>query len=165
MVEIQTIIDLLTPLSITAGVIYYVMVLRNQNRTRQAQLIMNLYETYRSTEFRKQQMMIQNLEYTDFNDFWEKYGWPTNPDTWATWFSVAAFFNGVGILIMENMIDLSLVENLLGNITHRMWTLMGPIIVEWRETLAIQPSSAKHELLHGFEHLYNVMYPMENKKR
>jgi hypothetical protein len=29
MVELQTIVDLLTPLSIIVGVIYYVMVLRN----------------------------------------------------------------------------------------------------------------------------------------
>jgi len=42
MVDAQTIIDLLTPLSITIGVIYYVMVLRNQNKTRQIQLLMQL---------------------------------------------------------------------------------------------------------------------------
>ena len=153
---LQTLGILLAGISLTAAAIYYTFTIRNQNRTRQAQLLMNLYETYRSPEFRKQQMTIQNLEYTDYDEFIEKYGSEKNPDAWAIWFSVAAFFNGVGVLVGRNLIDIDLVEELLGNITDRMWTVMGPVLKEWREQGTTQ-KMRKYELLHGFEYLYNLM--------
>ena len=156
-VALQTIGILLAGISLTAAAIYYTFTIRNQNRTRQAQLLMNLYETYRSPEFRKQQMTIQNYEYRDYQDFWEKYGSDTNPEAWAVWFSVAAFFNGVGVLVGRDLIDIGLVEEILGNITDRMWTVMGPVLLEWRKQGTIQ-KMRKYELLHGFDYLYNLMY-------
>ena len=153
---LQTIGILLAGISLTAAAIYYTFTIRNQNRTRQAGLLMNLYETYRNPEFRKQQMTIQNFEYTDYEDFKEKYGFETNPEAWAKWLSVAAFFNGVGILVERNLIDIDLVERLFGNITDRMWTLMGPVLVEFRTQWTTQ-KKRKYELLHGFEYLYNLM--------
>ena len=121
---------------------------------------MNLYETYRSPQFRNQQMTIENQEYTDFDDFYEKYGWENNPESWAMWFSVASFFNGVGILVERNLIEIDLVEELLGNITDRMWILMGPVLIEWRKA-GITRKKRKYEIFHGFEFLYNEMKARE----
>jgi hypothetical protein len=156
MVTLETLLDVVPVVSLVVVLSYYTLTVRNQNRTRQAQLLMNLYETYRSPEFRKQQMIIQNLEYTDFEDFIEKYGSETNPESWAIWFSVAAFFNGVGVLVGRNLLDIGLVEELLGNITDRMWTVMGPVLIEWRRQSVTQ-KMRKYELLHGFEYLYDQM--------
>ena len=86
----------------------------------------------------------------------KKYGWENNPDSWATWFSVASFFNGVGVLVERNLIDIGLVEELLGNITDRMWSIMEPVLVEFRET-GVTQKNRKYEILHGFEYLYNLM--------
>ena len=101
-------------------------------------------------------MITLHKSYTDYDEFIEKYGSEKNPDAWAIWFSVAAFFNGVGVLVGRNLIDIDLVEELLGNITDRMWTVMGPVLKEWREQGTTQ-KMRKYELLHGFEYLYNLM--------
>ncbi len=80
--------------------------------TRQAQLFMGLYETYRSPQFRKQWTTILNQEYTDFDDFWEKYGLENNPDAWANWQSVASFFHGMGILVKKGLVEPNLLDEL-----------------------------------------------------
>ena len=101
-------------------------------------------------------MTIQNQEYTDYEDFFKKYGWENNPDSWAMWFSVASFFNGVGVLVERNMIDIDLVEELLGNITDRMWNVMEPVLVGFRGS-GVTQKKRKYEILHGFEYLYSQM--------
>ena len=80
MVSLEVIALVLTGLSITASIIYYANVLGNANKTqqmqletRQTQLFMNFYETYRSEEFRKQFGIIMRLEYSDYEDFMDKY--------------------------------------------------------------------------------------------
>ena len=57
---LQTTISLLTLISLTIGVVYHIMTLRNakknqelQLETRQAQLFMNIFESYRGIEFRR----------------------------------------------------------------------------------------------------------------
>jgi len=173
MVEITLplVLQILQTVGILVGIVYYMTIMRNAQRTReltlkaqeqaketrQAQLLMELYETYRSPEFRKRTQTIGNLEYTDFDDFWEKYGVDANPDFWAEWFSVATFFNGIGVLVSRKLLDIDLVEELLSNITDRCWEMMGSIVLEWRKTIPTQ-KNRKYELLHGFEFLYNEMH-------
>lgn len=41
---------------------------------------MTLYETYRSTEFRKQWTDLLRPEYMNFNDFWENYSLENDPE-------------------------------------------------------------------------------------
>ena len=147
MVEItyQMVLSTLQTAGLLVGIFYYIMVLRNQQKsqkhaedTRQAQLLMEIYDTYRSPEFRKRAQTIGNLEYTDFDDFWAKYGREANPDLWAEWFSNASFFNGIGVLVSRGLLDIDLVEELLGNITDRSWEMMGVIIYGWRKTIVTQ---------------------------
>jgi len=160
MVELETISILLTSVGMIIALSYYALTIRNQNRTRQAQLLMDLYETYRSPGFRKQQQEIFNLEWTDYEDFWEKYGGQNNPDTWANWLSAAGFYNGIGVLLKRKMLDIDLVEELLSNITLVSWDRMGPILKGWRESplrFGAHTRSSKYDLMSGFEYLYNEM--------
>jgi hypothetical protein len=102
-------------------------------------------------------MMIINQEWIDFEDFWAKYGNESNPDAWAQWWSVAAFFNGIGVLIKRNLLEISLVEELLSNVTDIMWHRMSQVIFEWRKTIPRQ-KLREYEVLHGFEYLYTEMH-------
>ena len=94
MIELSVIRDLVAIFGVIAGFTYYVLTVRNQNRTRQAQQLMNLYESYRSIESRRQSLEIQSWKYKDLDDFFDKYGDDTNPEAWAIFESKAAFFNG-----------------------------------------------------------------------
>ena len=173
-ISLQMIRDVVAILGVLAGLSYYIMTVRNQNKSRQAQLLMNLYESYRSKESRRQSLEIQSWEWKDPNEFFEKYGQEVNPDAWALWEAKAAFFNGVGILLKKNLIDIELVDEFLTSSVNRHWNMlgMGVIIAEWRKRLPErrqdqpwrydsndlwQDESLMFNPFHGFDYLYHSL--------
>ena len=120
---------ILTGLGLTASIVYYATVIRNQNKTRQVQLIMDLYTKYQSTEYRQNTSDIQRQEWNNYEDWKQKYGLEANPESWAKWQSIAAFYNGIGVLLRRNIIDISLVNDLLANVVYKDWEKMGDILL------------------------------------
>jgi hypothetical protein len=168
-ISIQTLLTYLTLISVPVGVIYHVMTLRNQSRTRQAQLLMNLYETYRSPEFRKNWQEVLAKEYTDFDDFWDKYGSPVDRESWSRWLSVGAYFHGIGILLKEGLIDIKLLDQLFVNLVFITWLQMEPIVYGFRESTSGsnslfegRGSSERYPHFFGFEYLYNELRKRED---
>jgi hypothetical protein len=158
----------LTGLGLTASILYYTLVLRNQNKTREAQLFMSLYETYRSLEFRNQQVQIGTQQWTDFEDFWAKYGPFANPDAWSNWQSVAGFFNGLGVLLKKGLIDVDMLEELFSSVTFASWIVMEPIVIgfrKWSVSGNEEKASKKYLQYSGFEYLYNELKKREQPNR
>ena len=127
-------------MSLTVAAIYYTITIRNQNRTRQAQLLWSIYDYYRSTESRQQSNEMTNWKWNDTDEFFEKYGQANNPEAWVIWSAKAAFFNGIGILLKRDLIDIKLLDDLLTNSVDRHWNAlrMGEVLVEWRRQLPLQ---------------------------
>jgi hypothetical protein len=159
MIELQTVLTYLTLISVPVGVLYHIMTLNNSRKnqqlqleTRQTQLFMNLYETWRSPDFRKRSNFINfQLEYENLEDFWEKYGPIADPDAFDSWASIAAFYQGIGVLVKKGMIDIEIVNELIGNSTIIFWEKMSPEIIESREKTQRRFSST---LWNDFEYLY-----------
>jgi hypothetical protein len=147
----------LTGLGIAASVTYYAMVLGNSNKTRRTQMMMELYAAYRDPEFAKIWGEVMDYEYRDFEDFWGKYGSESNREAWSKWQSVARLFNGIGVLLKKNMIDIELVEELMAVIIIVSWSYMGPILYGFREWTIrrdnVQINRDKIQALSGFEYL------------
>ena len=59
---------ILTGLGLTASISYYAMVLRNQNKTRQAQLFMQIYSVFASDDFFERGGTVMSTEFEDAND-------------------------------------------------------------------------------------------------
>jgi hypothetical protein len=124
--------------------------MRNQKQTletRQAQLLMNIMNTFRSTEFRKQWHTLENLEWTDFNDFIEKYH--KDVEVMTAWTSIMTFFEGVGVMVKNQLIDISLIYSLMAISIQMTWERYEPLIMGDRE-LFKQHSVAWDD----FEYLY-----------
>jgi hypothetical protein len=133
MVSLEVIAILLSGIGISASLFYYANVLQNANKTRQAQLFMDLYRTYRDPFFRKQYQDILSQKWIDFNDFWEKYGEANNRDAWADWQTVASYFNGIGVLLKQGLIDIDMIDELLAPTVFMAWMRMGPIAEGFKE--------------------------------
>jgi hypothetical protein len=177
---LQTIGIMMTGISLTIAAAYYTLTLRNtqktqqlQLETRQAQLLSTLFETYRSQEFRNQWSSILNQVWTDFDDFWEKYGLENNPEEWSNWQAVASFFHGVGILLKKGLIEIGLLEELLAPVVFMAWVVMGPIIKGFEEYIERESVrtrfrdferlgvSKRYKSWSGFEYLYNELRKRE----
>ena len=159
---LQVVRDFVAIFGVIAGLTYYVLTVRNQDKSRKAQLLMGLYEAYRSPEFRNQLSEILSQEWDDFDDFWEKYGIDTNPEAWVKWVSVVSYFHGIGVLLRQELIDIDLVEELLVNIILISWVRMGPIVKGFRENVA-RTRSSRYDPYSGFEYLYSEIKRREQQ--
>ena len=99
MVDISLIRDIVAIAGVLIALTYYVLTLRNQKRTRQAQLLMELYESYRNPESRKRSMDLQLWDWNTLDEFFDRYSSLVNPDEWSDWEAIASFFHGVGVLL------------------------------------------------------------------
>ena len=111
---------ILSVLGLSVSIIYYANVMQNANKTqkmqletRQIQLVMQLYETYCSQDFRKRHSIMINQKWEDYDDFMTKYDSENNVEAWAGWLSIGAYFNGIGVLVRRGKIDIALVDELL----------------------------------------------------
>ena len=145
MIELSVIRDLVAIFGVIAGFSYYVLTVRNAQRTReltlraqeqaldtrQAQLLMNLVNTVRSTDFRRHWHKLFRLEWNDYQDFQEQY--EDDIETITAWTSVMRFYECVGVMVKNNLIDMSLIYSLLNNGTKMVWDRYEPLIRGDRE--------------------------------
>lgn len=89
MIELSVIRDLLAIFGVIAGFSYYVLTVRNSQRsqqiareTQQLQLLIQL-ASFQDLEFSKIDLEVINMEWTDYDDFERKYGSDYNPDNYA----------------------------------------------------------------------------------
>ena len=134
MVELSTIRDVVTIVGVIAGFSYYVLSVWNQNRTRQAQLFMQIFDRLNAKESRKQLgEFIWVWEWTDFDDFWDKYGPVGNIDDWASFNSFNVYYEGIGVMIKRGLIDPTFVDDIMSGEIIRVWEKFEPVVIEWRK--------------------------------
>jgi hypothetical protein len=89
---------ILTGIGIMASILYYSMTLRNSNKTRRAQLFMQVHARFQNPEFTKMCNEVMNREWSNIDDYWEKYlskGWDD------TILSVQSYYEGIGVTLDE----------------------------------------------------------------
>jgi hypothetical protein len=117
---------------ILVGIIYYITIMRNQQKTRE--LTLESYELARKAQdqaFETRQMqfgwnalervfdkdfmrrminVIYHQEYSDYEDWREKYGPSTNPDAYVDWFTVTSTFQSLGYLVQSKVLDIEILS-------------------------------------------------------
>ncbi len=131
----RIIVSLTQMISVIAAAIYYVFISTNTIKTRKAQLFMQIYNSFQKQEFLKQFIDIMNLQWADFEDYWQKYGMINNPEIASKIHSVGTYLEGIGVLVNRRLIDLELVDELMTGIIERYWEKMEPAIIVQREVL------------------------------
>ena len=114
MIDIQSILTYLGLVSIPVGVIYHILTLRNQNRTRQAQLFMQLFDKYREKERWRDGWELLQMEWTDVNDFFNRYDSSVDMDNFEKRYSVWSFYDGIGMLLKKGLVDKEMIYYLMG---------------------------------------------------
>jgi len=160
--DIQSILTLLTLISVPIGVFYHIMTLNNTRKsqlltqkaqeqaleTRQAQLFMNLYEVYRSIEFRRLYYEIRGWSWTNPEEWREKYSIPNNPEAASKFFSVMGYFEGMGLLVKKGLVDVEMVDELLKILVYGIWEQYRDIVFETRQRMKLPHYLANYEYLY-----------------
>jgi len=156
MLDVTEISAILAAAGVLVGVIYYIMDMRNQARTRQTDLVMRLYATFSSSEFqdawgkvRKRAREVEDMD--DIYAFEEKVGGLREFN------QVSLFFEGVGILLKRKIVNNSMIDDLFGGAIERTWETVKAGIIKGRQQLN-DPT-----IYYYFEYLYNEMKKREQK--
>ena len=153
MIDTQTLSIVLTGIGMIIALTYYALQIRNQNRTRQTQLFMNLYNQYRSKDFVRDTRELSSWQWKDFDDFRAKYGSRADKEANTLFISTANFFDGVGVLVENNELDPMLVEKLMSEWIIWFWEKFGDVIMEYRKV-------SNPQYLESVEFLYNKIKPL-----
>ncbi len=121
---LQTTISLLTLISLTIGVFYYVLTLRNQNRARQIQIIRGINPMV-GVEF-------ISWEYGDYDDLMSKYGPEANPEGWDDLMGWFRMLEEMGVYGKEGLLDIRLIYLLNGGSITKSWELLKALLKEHR---------------------------------
>jgi len=113
--------------------------------------------------------MILQQEWTDIDDFMEKYGLWNNPEAYANWMSVASYYHGIGVLVRKGFLHPSLLDEFIAPNVFQAWVMMGPIVKGFEEYVK-NPARARRfrdpeghgyskifEAWSGFEYLYDEL--------
>ncbi|WXG44010.1 MAG: hypothetical protein WED04_08265 [Promethearchaeati archaeon SRVP18_Atabeyarchaeia-1] len=115
--DVSTISVVIASASVVAGVFYYAMILRMQNRQRQTDLLVRLAPWLSITAGELQQAFVRvlNLEFKDYDEFVKKYGRPfaEKPEQMAI-LTVGNYFDALGTLVRRGLLSLDLLCDYYG---------------------------------------------------
>lgn len=160
MVDVATVSIVVASASVVAGIIYYAFQVRHQTKVRQTDLIMKLVTFYGSKDFHEASSRVLRLDYASYDDFVQKYGSPISPsptDIQLSLAMVGGFYESVGVLVSEKLLDVNLVAKLF--IAEVYWKKTEILVKELRKQLG-NPA-----LYEWFEYLFNELEKRKQKTR
>ena len=127
MVDVQTISIAIASASVALAAIYYVLQVRHLSKMRRTDLVIRLYSVYASDSFQKEWHTFMTEETNDYATYRKKYGVEIAP--------CALFFNELGVLLNEKLIDIHLVDKLFGRVILYFWKRAKPLVDSGRKLL------------------------------
>ena len=165
LVVLQSVSYVAAAIGVCIAAVYYVMTLRVQQanmkhtlETRQAQILMSLYQKWSEPEFQDAWYEVLTWEWRDYDDYFEKYGRRSNPDAWRKLNIIGAFFEGMGVFVKRGFINATLVDDLMSMYIVMYWQKMGSLAKEMRMKMN-SPTTAEFA-----EYLYDVIYEIWKKQ-
>ena len=147
----QVVSIVLTGTGLIIALTYYTLTIRNQNKTRKTQLFMQIFQELNSKESGDMWVELMNAEIDDYDDFLRRYDSAVNPDSLSKRNHIWYSYHCIGLLLMDGVISIELVNDMVGLVSTLQWRKWGDIIKE------IRARQGFPRLFNGFEYLYNEL--------
>ena len=142
MIEItyQMVLSTIQTIALVVGIIYYLTIMRNNQKnqqlqleTRQAQLYSQIIKELFDENYMKKSIHVLKMEWTDYDDFERKYGSDGNEDAYAERYSFWYFMNNIGFLVHENLISIKNANAVVSQFAIWNWVKFKDVIIKQRE--------------------------------
>jgi len=153
---LQTISILVSSIGMIVALVYYTLTIRNQNKTRQAQLLMQVYHRLDTPEKVRALQEVFLWEFKDLEEFVEKY-W--NPEDYNKLGTLVLFFGGAGTLVKTGDLPVEKVSLLMGGLVILMWEKFDPIKEQLREFWNLPSWASSTEYLYHEIIRYREQHP------
>jgi len=156
MVEITLpiILQIVQTVGILVGIIYYITIMRNNQRTqqlqletRETQLFMSMYNRFQD-DFIGLYYKIRDFEFDTLDEYLaliEKEG----EEFLRKYQNLSAFFEGLGVLVREEKLNIRWVALLMSAPTRQLWEVHAPIIDQIRELINVKRGMSEWEYLYN----------------
>ena len=151
MITLEQVVFVIPMFALAASITYYALVLKNQNKTRQAQLFMQIYNRWLDPEFLRLYVRSYQMDYEDLDNFNMKYSTRTQFEERLPYTIMSFYYEGIGMLVEHGFIDPKLVIQLAEDVREH-WEMFSPMILERRER------TRNPLYFHYTESLYNNLY-------
>jgi hypothetical protein len=165
MVSLEMTALILTGLGLAASIIYYANILSNANKTqktqletRQAQFMSQVSNELNSVENRMIYLELASMEWTDWEDFENKYGSTGNPEAASRRMSFFGKLDNLGWLLKNGMLDPDWVHSQFHGIVTPLWMKFKPWVLRMRDAFK-SPT-----IMVGFEYLGEKILEIERVK-
>jgi hypothetical protein len=159
MVDIYEISAVVAAAGVVIGVIYYALEIRRQDKVKHLDLFMSLYSIWGSEEMLDAHRRFMALKFKDYESFIRDYGpVPSITQTHKDIDRIGWFFNIMGFFVKEKIVNIKMVDELVGYWAIKNWETIKPLVYGWRKEYGI-PESYK-----WFEYLYNELKKRERQK-
>jgi len=163
-VTLQTLLTYLTLISVPVGVFYHIMTLRNAQKARKMGTLMQLVQTRQSPEAIHRFWRIMGLDWENFDDYLGKYGIYAHPEVTeeiqlitSAW----SFYDNLGMILKEGLIDLITVDEMLGSRIMMVWFKYESVIQGVRH---LEGGWLSYKYLANFESLANEIIRLRKSK-
>ena len=162
MVEITLplMLDTIRTAGIIVGIIYYLSIMRNQSKTREAQFLLQLNQVFQDKEAIKDWHDVLAMEVHDYQDFLDKYDSSVNMENYLQRSRIYRMLNTFGQLLKKGLVSPETVyDGISGGFIEDMWDKHSVIIRGIRER------NEKPHYLDGFESLVEEMKKVDNYRQ
>jgi len=159
MVTVEAVLDVVPALSIAVALAYYGLQIRNQNKARQTQLYMQMTDKFCDPDQLEARSKFASLEWSTAEEYMEIWNSPEGRRIIGT---LGAYFEGLGVLVKEKLLDIRIVALLMtGNLTG-YWEKHKPMIGEIREAINWPRAFIETEYLYNELMKYLEDHPEHN---
>jgi len=131
LVEIQTAYYMMAATGVLVAATHYIFNMRQSTKNRKAQLFMGIYDKWIAPEAIDGHIRIRRLKIDSFTEFYELYENSESVEgRHIIW--TAVYFEGLGVLVKEGLIDVRLVALFLHGEVKLFWEKYGPFLKEQR---------------------------------
>jgi hypothetical protein len=142
--------------AVVVAVVYYILASRDTNKTRQAELFMRVCREISNPVFLDKCTDLMNAEWKNDEEGYQKI---TSPTTYKSFWQVLTFFEGIGVLIRQKLVDVRLVALLMAGATRRYWEKLGPVVLKLRKEIDYPRCGSETEYLYTVMMEYMEKHP------
>jgi len=159
MVDYQTLSIVLTGIGMIIALTYYSLQIRNQNKTRQAQLIMQLYSRLDTLEKSRAFLHLLTWEFSDFEEFLQICDPLSMSEEAVILNNFMITFEGIAAMVKQGFIDLHQIATFMGGGFILYWSKFEPIKEDIREYMKYPRWASETEYLYKELKKYQETHP------
>ncbi len=125
-IDLTTVSTIIGMGSILIGVIVSLLSIRRFARDRKLSIYLEFNKILYDKEFIKEMNEIQTWTWEHVGEFFEKYGPVPNPEAFAKWVRVEAYFDGLSTLVHRKFLDVDMIPESTAIMLIRHHELLRP---------------------------------------